>query len=114
MPNKMGNTSGQEIIKITTVNNKTNGKSTNANTVAELINPRIDSKDCKLDAKDPTEIGRSDNFIPNTRSIMTAESVISVRLAARSTNQARIMRKPKSAVIIKTIPSAKTHNVSVA
>ena len=34
--------------------------------MADEIKLRTASKDCKPDANDPTEAGRSDNFIPNT------------------------------------------------
>src|SRR6187431_548218 len=110
----MGNTSGQEMNSTTIKNNSTNGKSTNAKIVADEIKLRIASKDCSPAVNDPTDAGRSDNFIPSTRSIILAESVTSTRLAARSTNHARIMRNTKSALIAINIPKERTQSVSVA
>ena len=70
-----------EMIRI---KRKTNGKSINAVSVAEVKKSRKVSNSCRLLANAPTEGGREDSLMPMTRSYTDAERMISARLPAIS------------------------------
>ncbi|MOA43599.1 hypothetical protein D3C78_1657670 [compost metagenome] len=79
-----GNTIHGEIQKITNTNNSANGTSTSVVTVAEAMKSRTVSKARRLAAKAPTEAGRASMRMPSTRSMISADSITSTRLLARS------------------------------
>ena len=79
-----GNTIHGEIQKITNTNSSANGTSTSVVTVAEAMKSRTVSKARRLAAKAPTEAGRASMRMPSTRSMISADSITSTRLLARS------------------------------
>ena len=73
------------IQKITAMNSTTNGRSTRAVIVAEVMNSRNDSNSWMLLAKEPTEAGRASIRMPIAFSKIVAERMTSIRLPATST-----------------------------
>jgi len=60
------------------------GKSISAVIVAEAMKSRTDSNERRFEANEPTEAGRPSSLMPSTRSMMSAESLTSMRALARS------------------------------
>ena len=69
---------------MTRTNRKANGRSMRAVTEAEVMKSRTDSKERRLAEKAPTAAGRASMRTPRTRSMILAESCMSIRALARS------------------------------
>src|SRR5690606_27240901 len=98
----------------TATNNKLNGTSTRVVKLADAIKSRTASKDLKLAAKAPTEVGRLSKRKSSTRSMTFAEIRISTSLLALSTTRERVTVKSQLNSSTVTTPAARAHKVSVA
>ena len=85
MATRGGSTIQGEIQASTARNSSTKGRSTSVVRLAEAMKSRTDSKERRLEAKEPTDAGRLSMRKSSTCSMMREDSSTSTRLLAMST-----------------------------
>ena len=95
-------------------NSRMKGRSTSVVIVAEAMKSRMDSKERRLAANDPTDTGRPSSRRSSTRSMICAERRTSTRLLALSTTCERAVLRIMLKITTIVMPMASTHRVSMA
>ncbi len=111
-PMATGITICQAIQAITAKKISANGISISVVIVAEVMKSRTVSKERRLEAKEPTELGRCSRRVPSTFSMIREDNLMSTRWLAQSRKYPRMVRRMKSAQTTSDTPMTSTQSVS--